>query len=74
MTDARFDPDTLRRKRKARGLSLAALGRILGVSHQAVSQWEQGHTTPRIDLLMPLAAALHCNIDDLFTPAIGATA
>jgi transcriptional regulator with XRE-family HTH domain len=74
MTDARFDPNTLRAKRKARGLSLAALGRILGVSHQAVSRWEQGHTVPSTDLLPRLATALHCRIDDLFTPAVGATA
>ncbi len=65
---AGFDRITLRRKRKERGLTLAELGRILGVTHQAVSRWEQGDASPSIDLLPLLAATLHCRIDDLFTP------
>lgn len=69
---AGFDAQGLRRKRKARRMTLAALGQELGVTHQAVSRWEQGHTTPTIDLLPDLAAALDCRIDDLFSPAVGA--
>lgn len=68
MSDARFDPHLLRRKRKALHLSLAALGRTLGVTHQAVSLWEQGKTVPSIDLLPGLASALDCaSVDELFT-------
>lgn len=70
---AGFDRVTLRRKRKERGLTQAELGRILGVSFQAVSQWERGETTPTVSQLPLLAATLHCTIDDLFTlPAVGA--
>lgn len=65
---AGFDRITLRDKRNKRGLTQAELGRILGVSFQAVSQWERGETTPTIDLLPVLAAALHCDIGDLFYP------
>lgn len=71
---AGFDRFTLRRKRKARGLTQAAIGETLGVTRQAVTRWEDGSASPSIDLLPMLAATLDCRIDDLFTtPAVGAT-
>lgn len=35
-----FDGATLRRKREARGLTQAALSRLVGVARQRISQWE----------------------------------
>lgn len=52
--------------RKSRGLSQEELGRIVGVERSAVSKWETGEAKPRADLLIKLAKALHCKVDDLF--------
>lgn len=70
---AGFDGQRLRHKRKAQRLSLVELGSRLGVTHQAVSRWERGETRPDIDLLPDIATVLRCSIDDLYTPAVGAT-
>jgi Predicted transcriptional regulators len=39
--------DTLRATRARHRISQSQLGRLLGVSKQAVSLWEKGVTTPR---------------------------
>lgn len=39
--------DRLRKARRVVGVDLATFGRTLGVSSQAVSQWETRHSTPR---------------------------
>lgn len=51
--------------RKARGLTQEQLGRLLGVSAQAVSKWEKGGT-PDVELLPSLAEQLGVTIDTLF--------
>jgi len=56
----------LRDLRTARGLSMDAVGKELGVSRQAVFQWETGDTWPATPLLPKLAQVLGCSIDDLF--------
>ena len=56
----------LRDLRTARGLSMDAVGKELGVSRQAVFQWETGDTWPAAQLLPKLARVLECSIDDLF--------
>ncbi len=38
--------DDLRRRRRAKGLTQAALGALLGVTDSAVGQWETGTTKP----------------------------
>lgn len=55
------------RLRVNRGLTQAALAQRLGVTHQAVSQWECGDTMPDIMLLPKLAATLGVTIDSLFS-------
>ena len=52
--------------REAAGLSLAELGALVGVSRQAVNQWEAGTTWPSSQILPQLAAALGCGIGDLY--------
>lgn len=45
----------IRQARKQAGLSQAELGRMLGLSSQAVSQWETGKTIPESDRLADIA-------------------
>lgn len=42
------------------------LGKLLGVTAQAISKWEQGECYPDIALLPMLADAIGCTVDDLF--------
>lgn len=54
------------RYRKEKGLTQAELGKLLGVSYQAVSKWELDKTMPDSFLLPRLADVFGCSIDDLF--------
>jgi transcriptional regulator with XRE-family HTH domain len=67
-----FSPTALAQKRCDKGLSQAGLASLLGVTRQAVSEWERSKNTPMHDTLPALAAALDCLIDDLFTAPDGA--
>lgn len=51
--------------RKQRGLTQAELGRLVGVSSQAVSKWESGGA-PDTEMLPTVAQALGITIDTLF--------
>ena len=56
----------LRRQRKAKGMTQAALAASIGVTFQAVSKWETGRSAPDVFLLPALAAVFGCPIDALF--------
>lgn len=47
--------ENLRSLRADRGLSQSKLGKIVGVTRGAVSQWEQGETVPSMEHLIMLA-------------------
>jgi len=49
----------IKQYRKFSGLSQAALGDAVGVSKAAVSQWENGESSPRPHLQIEIAKALH---------------
>lgn len=51
--------------RKERGLTQEQLGKMVGVSYQAVGKWEKGGA-PDVELLPVLAAQLDVTIDALF--------
>ncbi|WP_025679320.1 helix-turn-helix domain-containing protein [Paenibacillus polymyxa] len=51
--------------RKERGLTQEELAKILGLSFQAVSKWENGYTMPDISLLPQLSRTLEVSIDKL---------
>ena len=51
--------------RKERGLTQEQLGKMVGVSYQAVGKWEKGGA-PDVELLPVLAAQLGVTIDALF--------
>lgn len=56
----------IRELREAAGLTQTALALRVGVSRQAVNQWELGTTWPSSQLLPVLAATLGCKIEGLY--------
>ena len=58
--------DKIKAYRSENNLSLKEFGKLLGVSAQAVSKWEQNTCCPDIVLLPYLARMLNCMIDDFF--------
>ena len=53
------------RKRKERNMTQLALADRLGVSFQAVSNWERGNSMPDISKLPELAELFECSIEEL---------
>lgn len=65
MEDRIFLAKKIQNLRKEKNLTQRELADKLGVSEQAVSKWETGHSYPDITLLCPLARALGTNVDSL---------
>jgi SOS-response transcriptional repressor LexA len=57
--------ERIRARRKDLKIRQVALGKIVGVSNAAISQWERGETEPRGDNLLALSKALQCSPDYL---------
>jgi len=55
--------------RKNIGYSQEKLAELLGVSPQAISKWENGHSLPETGTLPILAQIFGCGIDDIIMPA-----
>lgn len=70
---ARRVADNLRRKRKARGMSLDDLARASGVSRAALSQVETVKTNPTVGLLWKIAVGLGVPFADLIGEAKSGT-
>jgi putative molybdopterin biosynthesis protein len=58
----------LRLARQARGFSQQQLASMAGVSRQAVSAVESGHSDPSLRVALSLAQALGMSVEDLFGP------
>lgn len=58
----------LRLARLARGLSQQQLALVAGVSRQAVSAVESGHSDPSLRVALALAGALGAGVEELFGP------
>lgn len=58
----------IQQARKAAGLSLRALGDLVGLSHAAIKKYEDDEVYPSSDVLLKLADALHVKIDFFFRP------
>lgn len=54
--------------RKKSGMTQEELAQRLGVSPQAVSKWENGHTMPEVSVLVELANELNSAIDSILLP------
>ncbi|MBB1245706.1 helix-turn-helix transcriptional regulator [Streptomyces durbertensis] len=62
----------LRRLRTERGLSLAALSEITGISKSTLSRLESGQRRPTLELLLPLSQAHQVPLDELVgAPEVG---
>jgi putative molybdopterin biosynthesis protein len=59
----------LRLGRQARGLSQQQLAGMAGVTRQAVSAVESGHSDPSLRVALALARALSVTVEELFGPA-----
>lgn len=55
-----FDPVKLKQVRGAGGFTQAELARHLGVSRQAVYQWETGRTSPTREAFRAMCRLLGC--------------
>lgn len=62
----RFSGASLRRQRESAGLSRELLALTIGRSYAAVAAYERGDATPGADMLAKLAAAVHCQLTDLY--------
>jgi len=62
------DGARLRLARQARGLSQQQLAGVAGVTRQAVSAVESGHSDPSLRVALSLAGALGMSVEDLFGP------
>lgn len=58
-------PDKLLALRKAKRMSQAELGDIMGVTRSAVQQWEKGETVPTLANLVELARFFDISLADL---------
>jgi molybdate-binding protein/DNA-binding XRE family transcriptional regulator len=69
MTEASpSDGTRLRLARQARGLSQQQLAGVAGVTRQAVSAVESGHSDPSLRVALGLARALGVTVEELFGP------
>ena len=67
----RSDPvfqDNIRRLREKAGLTQLQLADKCGVSKQLIGFLETGRRQPTTRMLIRLAGAFNCTVDDLFTP------
>lgn len=53
----------LRQARKAKGLGLAEVAKVAGVSAQAVGQWERGENGPTMGKLIPVGKLLEIDVN-----------
>ena len=56
---------SIRRKRTEANMTQVELAKALGVNQSAVTQWESGLTSPRLDKLQAMAALFKCSLDEL---------
>src|ERR1700730_19021136 len=62
------DGTRLRLARQARGLSQQQLAGVAGVTRQAVSAVESGHSDPSLRVALALTGALGMTVEELFRP------
>lgn len=61
--------NTVREKRKSKGLTQKELWRLAGVSQTTISHIESGNYILMIDTVLKIAAVLGVTVDELFTPS-----
>jgi transcriptional regulator with XRE-family HTH domain len=56
----------IRDKREERGLKQKFVAQACGVSQQMLSEYENGKTFPRANILFNIAKVIGCKVDDLY--------
>lgn len=57
--------ELIRKYRKSKKITMKALGEEIGVSEQAISQYERGTRKPSLEILIKISDALNVSINDL---------
>ncbi|WP_345353404.1 helix-turn-helix transcriptional regulator [Rhodococcus olei] len=60
-----FSPDSLRAARRAAGISQVEAARVARVGADTIRRWEQGESSPQVDLLAKVTGALGVEIADV---------
>ena len=60
--------DNIRSVRKKKNLTQGQLAALIGVSQNAVHNWENGKRQPKLETLKKIAAALNISVIDLLDP------
>lgn len=60
----------IKRLRMQRGITQKQLAEAVGTIRQVVYSWECGKARPSDKYLLLLAAALHCRVEDIWTPPV----
>lgn len=55
----------LRQIRTSRGLTMAELGQMVGLSESAIGHFENGRRKPDFEILLKLGEALNCSVDSI---------
>lgn len=66
MATITFRQEKLRALREALGYSQDEFGKLVGVTKQAISQWEAGTTVPSLESLARIASATGAKIESFF--------
>ncbi|WP_435173607.1 helix-turn-helix domain-containing protein [Actinacidiphila sp. bgisy145] len=67
MSARTFSPDALRQIRRDRGVTQVQLAAVLGRSITSVSMYENGRSTPPVEVLAAIADALNAPMDAFVT-------
>lgn len=68
------DKITLRQLREQAGLSRAEVAKALGLSYQAISNYEAGIRTVAIEMIVPLARFYDCSAEDVIAAQLASVA
>lgn len=60
--------EVLKTMRLRAGLTQTESAKELGVDQTAISQWESGETSPRLERIASIAKLYKCEITDLLNP------
>lgn len=66
MKRTKTTPLKIESRRKKLGISQYRLAKLSGLSQGALSHFEAGNREPRLSSLRKIAAALECQVQDLF--------
>ena len=58
-------PKRIKQMRFAKGMTQTDLAKAVGVSQQAVSNWENGSRVPKFTVIQKLCEIFNCNIGDI---------